>query len=62
MKPEQFLTHSNNIKMKIEYLYPRDEIIEVINRGYQNGMITTSGDNLSILDNDGSNLDYVKRS
>jgi L-fuculose-phosphate aldolase len=40
--------------MKFEYLHPRDEIIEIINRIYQNGMTTTSGGNLSILDADGS--------
>ncbi len=40
--------------MKFTYLHPRDEIIEIINRIYQNGMTTTSGGNLSILDNDGS--------
>lgn len=40
--------------MKIKYLHPRDEIIEIINRLYQNGMTTTSGGNLSILDDDGS--------
>ncbi len=40
--------------MKIKYLHPRDEILEVINRIYQNGMITSSCGNLSILDYDGS--------
>src|SRR5665811_1903986 len=40
--------------MKFKYLHPRDEIIEIINRIYQNGMTTTSGGNLSILDEDGS--------
>ena len=40
--------------MKFEFLHPRDEIIEIINRVYQNGMTTTSGGNLSILDEDGS--------
>lgn len=40
--------------MNIKYLHPRDEIIEIINRIYQNGMTTTSGGNLSILDDDGS--------
>ncbi len=37
-----------------KFLHPRDEIIEIINRIYQNGMTTTSGGNLSILDDDGS--------
>jgi L-fuculose-phosphate aldolase len=40
--------------MKFQFLHPRDEIIEVINRIYQNGMTTTSGGNLSIKDEDGS--------
>ena len=40
--------------MKVNFLHPRDEIIEIINRIYQNGMTTTSGGNLSILDEDGS--------
>jgi L-fuculose-phosphate aldolase len=40
--------------MKFKFLHPRDEIIEIINRIYQNGMTTTSGGNLSILDEDGS--------
>lgn len=40
--------------MKFKFLHPRDEIIEIINRIYQNGMTTTSGGNLSILDDDGS--------
>lgn len=40
--------------MKFINLHPRDEIIEIINRIYQNGMTTTSGGNLSIRDEDGS--------
>ncbi len=40
--------------MKFKFLHPRDEIIEIINRIYRNGMTTTSGGNLSILDDDGS--------
>lgn len=40
--------------MKFMFLHPRDEIIEIINRIYQNGMTTTSGGNLSIKDDDGS--------
>ena len=39
--------------MKFEYLHPRDEIIEIINRVYRMGMTTTSGGNLSIKDDDG---------
>ena len=39
--------------MKFEYLHPRDEIIEIINRVYRTGMTTTSGGNLSIMDDDG---------
>jgi len=40
--------------MKFKFLHPKDEIIEIINRIYRNGMTTTSGGNLSILDVDGS--------
>lgn len=40
--------------MNFKYLHPRNEIIEVLRRIYQNGMTTTSGGNLSILDDDGS--------
>ena len=39
--------------MNFKFLHPRDEIIEIINRIYQNGLTTTSGGNLSILDKDG---------
>lgn len=39
---------------KFKFLHPRDEIIEIMNRIYQKGMTTTSGGNLSILDDDGS--------
>lgn len=39
---------------KFMYLHPKDEIIEIMNRIYRNGMTTTSGGNLSILDDDGS--------
>jgi L-fuculose-phosphate aldolase len=35
-------------------LHPRDELIEIITRIYQRGLTTTSGGNLSILDDDGS--------
>jgi L-fuculose-phosphate aldolase len=48
------MTEEGNASMKFKYLHPRDEIIEIINRIYQNGMTTTSGGNLSILDDDGS--------
>ncbi len=40
--------------MNTKYIHPRDEIIEIINRIYQNGLTTTSGGNLSIIDDDGS--------
>ena len=40
--------------MKLDYTHPRAVIIEIIDRIYQNGMTTTSGGNLSILDEDGS--------
>lgn len=40
--------------MELGYLHPREEIIEVMERIYHNGMTTVSGGNLSILDDDGS--------
>ncbi len=40
--------------MNFKYMHPKDEIIEIIHRIYENGMTTTSGGNLSILDEDGS--------
>ena len=39
--------------MKFKYIHPKDELIEIINRIYQNGLTTTSGGNLSLMDSDG---------
>ena len=39
---------------KITTLHPSDQIVEFMNRIYQNAMTTTSGGNLSILDSDGN--------
>ena len=38
----------------ITQLHPKDQIVEFMNRIYQNAMTTTSGGNLSILDSDGN--------
>ncbi|UII78751.1 hypothetical protein [Flagellimonas sp. CMM7] len=34
-------------------MHPRDQIINIISRIYSRGMTTTSGGNISILDDDG---------
>ncbi|MBR4172398.1 MAG: class II aldolase/adducin family protein [Kiritimatiellae bacterium] len=39
--------------MKASYLHPRDELVQTISRIYRNRMTTTSGGNLSILDENG---------
>jgi len=39
--------------MKFELLHPADQLVLMMNRIYQNGMTTTSGGNLSILDDNG---------
>lgn len=39
---------------KITQLHPSEQIVEFMNRIYQNAMTTTSGGNLSILDSDGN--------
>jgi len=36
-----------------EYLQPAEQIVAIMNRIYENGMTTTSGGNLSVLDSDG---------
>ena len=36
-----------------EYLHPAEQIVAIMNRIYDNGMTTTSGGNLSVLDPDG---------
>jgi L-fuculose-phosphate aldolase len=41
---------SNNFSL----MHPRDQIILVINRIYRKGLTTTSGGNLSIIDEEGS--------
>jgi L-fuculose-phosphate aldolase len=40
--------------MKFEFLSPRQQLVEIMNRIYYGGMTTLSGGNLSILDSDGS--------
>jgi L-fuculose-phosphate aldolase len=39
--------------MKMEYLHPADQLVIIMDRIYQYGMTTTSGGNLSILDENG---------
>ena len=39
--------------MKFEFLHPADQLVKMMNRIYQDGMTTTSGGNLSILDGNG---------
>lgn len=39
--------------MRFELLHPADQLVLMMNRIYQNGMTTTSGGNLSILDENG---------
>ncbi len=39
--------------MNYELMHPRDQIVAIMNRIYQHGMTTTSGGNLSILDENG---------
>ena len=36
-----------------EFLHPAEQIVAIMNRIYENGMTTTSGGNLSVLDPDG---------
>ena len=39
--------------MNINYLHPADQLVMIMERIYQYGMTTTSGGNLSILDDNG---------
>lgn len=39
--------------MKLNLLYPRDQIVHIMNRIYNNGMTTLSGGNLSVRDENG---------
>ena len=39
--------------MKFEFLHPADQLVQIMDRIYQNGLTTTSGGNLSILDDNG---------
>lgn len=41
-------------QLDIEMMHPRKQIVNVIKRIYECGMTTTSGGNISILDNDGN--------
>ena len=40
--------------MNFEYLHPADQLVMIMKRIYERGMTTTSGGNLSIMDNEGS--------
>ena len=37
-----------------EFVHPKDQIVDFMHRIYGYGMTTTSGGNLSILDNEGN--------
>ena len=39
--------------MDLKYMHPADQLVEMMNRIYQAGMTTTSGGNLSVLDENG---------
>ena len=39
--------------MKFELLHPADQIVQIMNRIYDSGLTTTSGGNLSILEENG---------
>ena len=39
---------------KFEYLHPREQILNIMDRIYSRGMTTTSGGNISFLDDDGT--------
>ena len=41
------------IKIDTKLMHPRDQITEIIGRIYRAGMTTTSGGNISIIDDDG---------
>ena len=38
----------------MNFVHPRDQIVEMMGRIYRYGLTTTSGGNLSILDNEGN--------
>ncbi len=51
-----YVTDNHGVKEKmdrIDYIHPSDQIVEIMERIYGYGMTTTSGGNLSILDDDG---------
>ena len=39
--------------MKFDFLHPADQLVQIMDRIYRNGLTTTSGGNLSILDDNG---------
>lgn len=54
-----YATDSNNVESvsdmnKTNFVHPRDQIVDIMQRIYGYGMTTTSGGNLSILDSDGN--------
>ena len=40
--------------MRFDLLHPADQLVMIMDRIYQYGMTTTSGGNLSIMDNEGN--------
>jgi len=39
--------------MKLTYLHPADQLVAIMNRIYENGLTTTSGGNLSVMEDNG---------
>ncbi|MCL2604436.1 MAG: class II aldolase/adducin family protein [Defluviitaleaceae bacterium] len=39
--------------MKLDYLHPADQLVAIMNRIYENGLTTTSGGNLSVMEDNG---------
>ncbi len=50
---EPITQKSNKMSKNIKLVHPRDQITEVISRIYKRGMTTTSGGNISIIDDNG---------
>ncbi len=55
--PKEFCNNSNKFiqmrKLNTKWMHPRDQIILIIDKIYRNGMTTTSGGNISIIDDNG---------
>lgn len=54
-KPKQLtVKRTEQSKMNINYLHPADQLVMFMQRIYDKGLTTTSGGNLSIIDDDGN--------